>query len=220
MLNKSIDMSPNKNSLDPVAFATKEKIRKNIRHALSFNKSNMPVNIDINTPLFIPSEDILMEFVTKFRSSGGIFIPCTKENFKERLLYLLNGKKYLTILNTNKSLNKILESGQIHYTDFIEGDKPVDAAIVYSDVLISRSGSLLFSQKFSLYPSVLNLGTDLIVVSFSEKIVPDLQTGFKVMESKYEGKPYELAEVITPSTKTDNQEYSPKQPQIILYLIH
>lgn len=213
-------MSPNKNSLDPVAFATKEKIRKNIRHALSFNKTNMRVNIDLNTPLFVPSEDILMEFVSKYRSSGGIFIPCTKENFTERLLYLLNGKKYLSILNTNKSLNKILESGQIHYTDFIEADKPVDAAIVYSDVLISRSGSLMFSQKFSLFPSVLNLGTDLIVVSFSEKIVPDLQSGFKVMEEKYNGKPYELAEVITPSIKTENQEYSPKQPQIILFLIH
>jgi hypothetical protein len=86
--------------------------------------------------------------------------------------------------------------------------------------LISRSGSLLFSQKYSLYPSVLNLGTDLIVVSFSEKIVPDLQSGFKVMEAKYEGKPYEFAEVITPSVKTDNQEFSPKQPQIILFLIH
>ena len=213
-------MSPNKNSLDPVAFATKEKIRKNIRHALSFNKTNMPINIHLNTPLFVSSEDILMEFVTKFRSSGGIFIPCTKENFTERLLYLLNGKKYLSILNTNKSLNKILESGQIHYTDYIEADKPVDAAIVYSDVLISRSGSLMFSQKYSLYPSVLNLGTDLIVVSFSDKIVPDLQSGFKIMETKYEGKPYELAEVITPFIKTENQEYSPKQPQIILFLIH
>jgi hypothetical protein len=29
-----------------------------------------------------------------------------------------------------------------------------------------------------------------------------------------------MLEVITPSTKTDNQEYSPKQPQIILFLIH
>lgn len=213
-------MPSSKNSFGSVIIASKEKIRKNIRHALSFNKSSTPINIDINTPLFEQSEDILMEFVSKFRQSGGIFIPCTKENFTERLLYLLNGKKYNTLLNTNKSLQKILASGKIQYTDYIESEKPVEAAIVYSDILVSRSGSLIFSQKFSLYPSVLNLGTDLIVVSFSDKIVPDLNTGFKVMESKYEGNPYEFSEVITPSGKLEEHEYSPKNPQIILFLIH
>ncbi|MDX9892278.1 MAG: hypothetical protein RBS29_07275 [Bacteroidales bacterium] len=212
-------MPSTKNIFDSVNIASKEQIRRNIRHALSFNKSNTPIHIDLNTPLFEPSQDILMEFVSKFRSSGGIFIPCTKENFKERLLYLLNGKKYNALLNTNKSLEKILISGQIQHTDYIETDKPVDAVIVYSDILISRSGSIFFSQKHSLYPSVLNLGTDLIIVSFSEKIVPDLQTAFKVMESKYGGSLYEFSEVITPAGKLEEHEYTPKQPQIILFLI-
>ena len=58
-------MPSTKNIFDSVNIASKEQIRRNIRHALSFNKSNTPIHIDLNTPLFEPSQDILMEFVSK-----------------------------------------------------------------------------------------------------------------------------------------------------------
>jgi hypothetical protein len=212
-------MSPNSKSFDTLVIASKENIRKNIRHALTKKKSNTPINIDITTPLFIKDEEYVRTFVSNFRNSGGVFIPCTKENFSERLLYLLNSKKYHFILNTNKSLNKILEGARVSFSDFIEPDKPVDAAIVYSDILISRSGSLLFSQKYSLYPSVLNLGTDLLVIGLADHILEDLGTVFKVLKDKYEGKMYEFTEIITPTKKIEDQEYTPQQPQIILFFI-
>ena len=39
------------------------------------------------------------------------------------------------------------------------------------------------------------------------------------MESKYGGSLYEFSEVITPAGKLEEHEYTPKQPQIILFLI-
>lgn len=212
-------MSPNSKSFDSLVFATKEKIRKNIRHALTQKKSSIPVNIDTTTPLFIKDEDPIRTFVANFRNSGGVFIPCTKDNFSERLLYLLNAKKYHFILNTNKSLNSILEGARVSFSDFIEPDKPVDAAIVYSDLLISRSGSLVFSQKYSLYPSVLNLGTDLLVIALANHVLEDIGSVFTVLKEKYEGKMYEFTEIITPSKKAEDQEFTPQNPQIILFFI-
>lgn len=144
-------MSPTNKPLDPSFFASKENIRKNIRHALTQKKTNSPINIDTSMPIFTNNEDSIRRFVSNFRNAGGVFIPCTKENFTERLLYLLKGKKYNFILNTNKSLNKIFEDARIPFSDFIETDKPVDAAVVYSDILISRSGSLVFSQNFYIH---------------------------------------------------------------------
>lgn len=212
-------MSPNSKSFDNLVFATKEKIRKNIRHALTQKKSSSPLKIDTTTPMFIKDEDPVRSFVSNFRNSGGVFIPCTKDNFAERLLYLLNAKKYHFILNTNKSLNKILEGARVTFSDFIEPDKPVDAVIVYSDLLISRSGSLVFSQKHSLYPSVLNLGSDILVVALADHILEDIGSVFKVLKEKYDGKMYEFIEIITPSKKPDDQEFTPQNPQIILFFI-
>jgi hypothetical protein len=212
-------MSPNSKSFENLVFATKEKIRKNIRHALTQKKSSSPLKIDTTTPMFIKDEDLVRSFVSNFRNSGGVFIPCTKDNFAERLLYLLNAKKYHFILNTNKSLNKILEGARVTFSDFIEPDKPVDAVIVYSDLLISRSGSLVFSQKHSLYPSVLNLGTDILVVALADHILEDIGSVFKVLKEKYDGKMYEFTEIITPSKKPEDQEFTPQNPQIILFFI-
>lgn len=212
-------MSPTNKPLDPSFFASKENIRKNIRHALTQKKTNSPINIDTSMPIFTNNEDSIRRFVSNFRNAGGVFIPCTKENFTERLLYLLKGKKYNFILNTNKSLNKIFEDARIPFSDFIETDKPVDAAVVYSDILISRSGSLVFSQKFSLYPSVLNLGKDLIVISFIDRVVEDLGSAFKSIEDKSEGEMHEFTEIIAPSKQIEGQDFTPENPQIILFFI-
>lgn len=210
-------MSPK--SLDPNIIASKEQIRKNIRNSLINKKSSSPVKIDTTTPLFTKNDDIIRQFVSNFRNAGGIFIPCTKENFSERLVYLLNGKKYNFILNSNKSLNKILEGARISYSDFIETDKPVDAAIIYSDLLIARSGSIGFSQKYSLYPSVLNLGKDLIVIAFIDHVVEDIGSAFQEIEKNIEQKTGVFTELITPTKVREDQEYSPENPQIILFFI-
>ena len=212
-------MSPTNKPLDPSFFASKENIRKNIRHALTQKKTNSPINIDTSMPIFTDNEDSIRRFVSNFRNAGGVFIPCTKENFTERLLFLLKGKKYNFILNTNKSLNKVFEDARIPFSDFIETDKPVDAAVVYSDILISRSGSLVFSQKFSLYPSVLNLGKDLIVISFIDRVVEDLGSAFKSIENKSEGEMHEFTEIIAPSKQIEGQDFTPENPQIILFFI-
>jgi ribonucleoside-diphosphate reductase alpha chain len=82
----------------------------------------------------------------------------------------------------------------------------------------SRSGILVSDKKKSFdYMDAIKRPKE-VDCDIYHKIA--LKRNWMILVGKYEGKPYELAEVITPSTKTDNQEYSPKQPQIILFLIH
>ena len=211
------------NFLGSKLIVSKENMRKNIRHALTSKSQGKFPNIDLNTPLFEPIPDLLSCFAKQYRTAGGKLIICTKDNFIQRLVELIKILPYNQILSTKGDLSKILEQANISFQKCIDVANPADIAVVYSDVLIARSGSLLFSQKYSLYPSVKNLAKDIIVVAFTNRIVADLKTAFEVQEKLYKGKNFEFFEIITPSPPVVNEIkeeiYSPTEPRFILFLI-
>ena len=74
------------------AIISAENIKRNIRHALSEKRNPSLLNVNTTTPAFLPSEDLTIDFVQKFRESGGIFVPCVKNDFAPRLTQLLKVK--------------------------------------------------------------------------------------------------------------------------------
>jgi L-lactate utilization protein LutC len=104
----------------------------------------------------------------------------------------------------------------------VDTHQQVDVAIVYSDMLIARTGSMLFTQKFSLYPSVKNITKDIIVVAFEKNLVLDLKDALALQQEKNQGIPYDFMEVITPTKPVNDkgeEDYSPLEPRYILLLI-
>jgi L-lactate utilization protein LutC len=98
----------------------------------------------------------------------------------------------------------------------------VDVAIVYSDMLIARTGSMLFTQKFSLYPSVRNITKDIIVVAFEKNLVLDIKDTFQLQQEKNQGNLYDFVEIITPTKPVNDkgeENYSLLEPRFILLLI-
>jgi hypothetical protein len=201
---------------------SKESIRKDIRHALSSKGVNRYPDPDLSDDFIKPSDDLIRDFVVRFRALGGKYVPCTKDQFAIRLVKLLQGQNYPVLLNTKPQLSGLLKNNNINFVDAIDVNTPADAAIVYSDALITHSCSFIFSPHNSLYPSIKGLASDIIIIAFAKDIVPDLKTALEIQLGRNEGNLYEMNEIIspTPLTVRDNQEIrTPLTPRYILMLV-
>jgi len=209
-------------SFDTLNTTSKENMRRKIRHALTQKSTSKFPYIDIHADLFEKPDNLLNEFCINFRNAGGKFIVCNKDNFVDILHRLIVGQHYATILNTNHSISPALTKRNLNYITCIDSHQQVDVAIVYSDMLIARTGSMLFTQKFSLYPSVRNITKDIIVVAFEKNLVLDLKDAFQWQQEKNQGILYDFVEIITPTKPVNDkgeEDYSPLEPRFILLLI-
>ena len=213
---------PTPPTFDTPNTTSKENMRRRIRHALTQKSANKYPYIDTQAELFVQPEKVAVEFFQNFRKAGGKIISCDKDNFIENLYKIITGQRYNTIFNANDFLAPALVKKNLHYITCVDTHQQVDVTIVFADVLIARTGSMMFTQKFSLYPSVRNITKDIIVVSFTKNIVLDLKDAFVVQQEKNQGCLYEFVEIITP-TKPVNEKggenYSPQEPRFILLLI-
>jgi L-lactate utilization protein LutC len=209
-------------TFDTLNTTTKENMRRKIRHALTQKSTSKFPYIDIHADVFEKPENLLAEFCTNFRDAGGKFIVCDKNNFVEILHKLIVGQRYATILNTNQSISPALTKRNLNFITCIDSHQQVDVAIVYSDILIARTGSMLFTQKFSLYPSVRNITKDIIVVAFEKNLVLDIKDAFQLQQEKNQGVLYDFVEIITPTKPVSDkgeENYSPLEPRFILLII-
>ena len=209
-------------TFDTLNTTSKENMRRKIRHALTQKSTSKFPYIDIHADLFEKPENVLAEFCDNFREAGGKLIMCNKDNFVDYLHKLIVGQRYATILNTNHSISPALTKRNLNYITCIDTHQQVDVAIVYSDLLVARTGSMLFTQKFSLYPSVRNITKDIIVVAFQKNLVLDLKDAFQLQQEKNQGILYDFAEIITPTKPVNDKgedNYSLLEPRFILLLI-
>jgi L-lactate utilization protein LutC len=209
-------------TFDALSTTSKENMRRKIRHALTQKSNSKYPYIDIHADPFEKPENMTAAFLQNFRNAGGKFIVCDKNNFVDILNKLIVGQHFTKILNTNDSISPALTKRNLNYITSIDSHQPVDVAIVYSDVLIARTGSMLFTQKYSLYPSIRNITKNIIVVAFEKNLVLDLKDAFSLQQEKNQGILYDFAEIITPTKPVNDkgeEEYSPLQPRFILLLI-
>jgi L-lactate utilization protein LutC len=214
-------MTPNA-TFDTSNTTSKENMRKKIRHALTQKSTSKFPYIDIHADPFEKPESLSKEFLQNFRKAGGKFILSDKNNFVDILHKLIVRQHYTAILNTNHSISPALTKRDLNYITCVDTHQQVDVAIVYSDMLIARTGSMLFTQKFSLYPSVKNITKDIIVVAFEKNLVLDLKDAITLQQEKNQGIPYDFVEVITPTKPVNDkgdEDYSPLEPRYILLLI-
>jgi L-lactate utilization protein LutC len=186
-------------TFDSLNTTSKENMRRKIRHALTQKSTSKFPYIDIHAEPFEKPENIVGEFLQNFRNAGGKFMICQKENFVDILYKLIIGQRYATILNTNQSISPALTKRGLNYITCVDSHQQADVALVYADALIARTGSVLFTQKYSLYPSVRNITKDIIIVAFEKNIVFDLKDAFASQQEKNKGVLYDFTEVITPT---------------------
>ena len=220
----------------------KDNICQSIRKALA-----TPVHVpDINMEqdLFAPIPDMLECFKQNFEEAGGKLVPfrmdVTRMNdrayashFQKNVYdylkdYELEASRCMTVLNTSPHLAPVLANFNIPTIDFIRNSEPVDAVIVFAEFLIARTGSIVLSQRggLMLYPSIRNLARNIIVLSQSSRIIPDLhaltkltltthQKENRIEESDFD---FDMLEIIRPSS-VDDSNLSPTMPHFSLLLV-
>jgi len=208
-------------TFDTFSITSKENMRRKIRHALTQKSTSKFPHINIHADPFEKLENLATEFFYNFRRAGGKLIACKRDNFVDILHKLIAGQRYTTILNTNESISPALTKRNLNYITCMDSHRQIDVAIIYADILIAKTGSMLFTQKFSLYPSVRNITKDIIVVAFEKNIVFDLKDAFALQQEKNQGNLYDFVEVITPTKPISEkgEDYSPLEPRFILLLI-
>jgi L-lactate utilization protein LutC len=214
-------MSP-KATFDTLKTTSKENMRRKIRHALTQKSTNKFPYIDKQAELFVQPESVTAEFFLNFRNAGGKIILCDKENFIDNLYRTITGQRFNTIFCPSDFLAPALAKKNLYFVTCLDAHQQVDVAIVFTDTLIARTGSMLFTQKFSLYPSVRNITQDIIVVALAKNIVLDLHDAFATQQDKNQGSLYDFAEIITPTKPVNEkgvEKFSPQEPRFILLLI-
>lgn len=221
-------MPKNKSFVSPVLM-NKEIILGAIKEALS-NTGNIPsANVYSNAGVHpfktISQEQLKAAFVEKFRSAdrqarGFLMPPCTSKKAVSELVELIVHRKYNTFLNTVPYLSKFLDKHNIPYTNSIYPNQPADAALVFSDMLIARTGSIGFAQEYNIYPSVIGLARELIVFARERCIYPGIE---EALEAKKAANEFcAMTEFIAPSAPEvidGKAHYTPWNPRIILMLI-
>ena len=220
----------------------KDNICQSIRKALATPVHVPDINMD--QELFPPIPNMLKCFQQNFEAAGGKLVPFKMDvsrmndrayasHFQKSVYdylkdYELETNRCMTVLNTSSQLAPVLANFNIPTIDYIRNSEPVDAAIVYAEFLIARTGSIVLSQRggLMLYPSIRNLARHIIVLSQSSRIIPDLHTltqlttttqqkENRIEESDFN---FDMLEVIRPSLVDDNS-ISPTAPHFSLLLV-
>lgn len=227
------------NSYDGIT-NSKNIICQSIRNALA---TQVPGNSYKSVELFDPIDDPLQTFQQNFLDAGGKLVPFEMDAYRmqerdyafrkqievyQYLKFELEQSRCNTILNTSPQLVPVLENFGIHTINVTPSSTPVDAVIVYSEFLIARTGSIVFSQRHNmmLYPSIKDLAKNVIVLGSARSIVPDFSSVCTQTKqsTKEENRieefdfDYDMIEIIRP-TKEKDDSHTPANPQITLLLL-
>ncbi len=167
-------------------------------------------------------ENPFVEFVTRFRQAGGKFIPCVVQNMVEYLIKIIQGQKYGLVLNTNPNLAPYLKKHNVCYANAINANEPADAAIIFSDMLVARTGAIGFTQSIAQYASVKNLAKDIIVISRSRSIFVEMEDALAYLQQQSGNQTPPIVEFIIPTNPEEingKPQYSLQQPRIVLVLV-
>lgn len=186
---------------------SKEKILKKVRQALIFKSKSKYANIDLESNVYTQpaSDESLFEtFAKEFTSLAGQFVICdNKFDFIDKLLTLIERKKYKNLYCWDDALQTQLKDAGISYIDKKEHIEKMQVAITACEALIARTGSVMVtsgkhSRVLSVYPPVH------IVVAYTSQVVMEIKDGLHVLRNKYgKNTPSMISFISGPSRTSD-----------------
>lgn len=200
----------------------KDLIRKGIRDTNQIK--SLQLEQDLEKYEFFTSfqQPIVDEFVSHFRKGGGKFFPFPKDQIYANLELFLKKQNYNTLMALTPNLHPFLEKRNIPFVNVIPYGEPVDAALVFSDMLVACSGSIGFSPRTILYPSIKNLAKDVIVMTRSRCVFPNHAAAIEYQESLGNKVNTSMVEFVTPESISDEEGhpvYTPQHPRFFVFMV-
>lgn len=164
----------------------KERMLKKIRHSLLQKRENPYPHFE-DTPLFHELEGSLpVLFAEQFTEQGGQFLYCDSElQWMESLLILIEEQKLRQIVVVEPVLREILDRYEFPYLQQAEDMTAIDLGISTCEALISRDGSILWSDAGEPFNQLPALASHHLILAGVGQIVPDLKDGMAYLKQKY-----------------------------------
>lgn len=187
---------------------TREKVMKNIRHALIEPADNPFDGVNFSQPVFQPLADSPdVNFAAEFTRSGGKFVFCeSPEDMLIKLKQLFVERQWNEAWCNDGSLTSMLRYAGIHTRDATEDIENMKVAVTGCEALVSRTGSIMVSsrqrsgRRMHIYPE------RHIVVAFTSQVTTHLNQAIEKVRQKYNGRLPSSVSLITGPSRTADIE--------------
>ncbi|MFH1121400.1 MAG: lactate utilization protein [Bacteroidota bacterium] len=187
---------------------TREKVLKNIRHALIETSENPFPDVDFDSDIYKPmTEEADINFALEFTRVGGKFIFCdSAPDMLLKVKGLFTDRGWVAAWCNEESLTGLLNHAAIPVKRLNQGIEAMKVAVTSCEFLIARLGSIMMSsQQYSgrrlySYPEIH------IVIAFTSQIVPDIKQALSGIREKYAGKMPSMVSLVTGPSRTADIE--------------
>lgn len=157
---------------------TKEKILKKVRAALIQKSLTDYSQVDYDTPVFKPSEDLLeLTFANNLILAGGQFFFCEgQDDFIEQLGELTEQFNWKLAYTDNKQVQEFCKFINLPFVTEVNGLKDTDVAITHCFGLLSNTGSIAFVKNEHNQQASFFLGKMHVVIAYTSQVVEDMAT--------------------------------------------
>lgn len=187
---------------------TREKVLKNIRHALIDPAENPFPGVNKSDSVYKPlAEDPDINFAAEFTKAGGKFIFCeSPDDMVLKVVSLFDDKLWEQAWANDPALIGLLNQAGIKVNKPGSDNREMKVALTTCEFLISRLGSIMVSsgqvsgRKLNIYPEIH------VVIAFTSQIVNDLGNALTKLKNKYNGKLPSMVSLIKGPSRTADIE--------------
>lgn len=181
---------------------SKEKILKKVRQALNYKSKNPYHNLDLESSIYqnVPEMHSLERFFTEnFIATGGTFIYCDNEfDLIDKLISLLEQRKWKHFFCEEEALQFRLKDSGIIFKDRFKSLDKIQAAISTCEVLIARTGSILFSSSQNTRNLPVIPQTLVVIAGYSQMVLESKEAFVRIRNRYGKNLPHALHQVSGP----------------------
>lgn len=169
---------------------SRENILSNIRKGL--NEMPMPIPFpeadSLKNDIFTKSDLTVEEiFAQAFIQLGGKFVFCDNEQILMENIYALNeSRSWKQLLCSDKRLLHLFQNNELNIAELADpAIENADACITDCEVLVARTGSVIFSSRQYMGRSASVFYPVHIIIAYANQVVADIEDGLELMKKRY-----------------------------------
>lgn len=187
---------------------TREKVLKNIRHALIEPADNPFSGVEFDSPVYKSmNEPPDINFAREFTLAGGKFIFCeSPEDMVKKVRLVFDEHFWEQAWCRDEALTGMLRHAGIKVKTGDDDMESMKVAVTSCEYLIARFGSIMVSsrqksgRRMHAYPEIH------VVIAFTSQVVNDLKDAIEKMKIKYSGRLPSMISVVTGPGRTADIE--------------
>lgn len=187
---------------------TREKVLKNIRHALIDPSDNPFPDVEYESDIYQPMpEEHDVNFAVEFAKTGGKFVYCASApDMLVKVKAVFNDRGWTEAWSNEDSLTGLLNHAGVLAIRPNQGVEMMKVAVTSCEFLIARTGSIMMSSQQLSGRRLYSFPEIHIVIAFISQIVPDIKTALAGIREKYNGRMPSMVTMITGPSRTADIE--------------